>query len=70
MVIFERTPTQDDGGPTTLQMMTMSAIPTRSPFLSGSAPASQTRPDWCWATGKSNVLFNGATQQQQSPVSV
>ena len=70
-VIFERTPTRDDGGPTTLQMMDVSN-PNPSPFLSGSAPASQTRPDWCWATGKSNVLFNGASSNnsKKSPVSV
>ena len=67
-VIFERTPTRDDGGPTTLQMMDVSN-PNPSPFLSGSAPASQTRPDWCWATNKSNVLFNGASSNK-SPVSV
>ena len=71
MVIFERTPTRDDGGPTTLQVMEVSN-PNPSPFLSGSAPASQTRPDWCWATGKSNVLFNGASSNnsKKSPVSV
>ena len=70
-VIFERTPTRDDGSPTTLQMMDVSN-PNPSPFLSGSAPASQTRPDWCWATNKSNVLFNGASSNnsKKSPVSV
>ena len=40
--------------------------PNPLPFLSGSAPASQTRPDWCWVNGKSNVLFNGAANNSKS----
>ena len=67
-VIFERTPVPDHGAPTTLQMIDDLGSPNPVPFLSGSSlPASQTRPDWCWATG--DVLFNGATSNS-APVSV
>lgn len=67
-VIFERTPATDHGAPTTLQMIDDLGSPNPVPFLSGSSlPASQTRPDWCWATG--DVLFNGATSNS-APVSV
>lgn len=68
-VIFERTPVPDHDTPTTLQMIDDLGNPNPVPFLSGSPPASQTRPDWCWATGNSNVLFNGASSNS-SPVSV
>ena len=68
-VIFERTPVPPDGIPTTLQMINDFSNPNPVPFLSGSPPASQTRPDWCWATG--NVLFNGAaSNSNNSPISV
>jgi Tol biopolymer transport system component len=63
-VIFERTPVPDGGSPTTLQMIDDFSNPNPVPFLSGSPPASQTRPDWCWATG--DVLFNGATSNSAS----
>jgi Tol biopolymer transport system component len=56
-VIFERTPRA--GGMTTLQIISEISTPTVAPFLSGTAPASQTRPDWCQTT-PNNVLFNGA----------
>ena len=56
-VIFERTPRA--GGMTTLQIISEISTPTAAAFLSGPAPASQTRPDWCLAT-PNNVLFNGA----------
>jgi Tol biopolymer transport system component len=58
-VIFERTP-MTGGGPTTLQVIDDFSNPNPAPFLSGSPPASQTRPDWLWQGGDS-VLFNGAT---------
>ena len=64
-VIFERTPLS--GGPTTLQVIDNFSTPNPAPFLSGTTPASQTRPDWCWQTG--NILFNGATSNS-SAVSV
>jgi WD40 repeat protein len=64
-VIFERTPV--GGGVTTLQIISDISNPSPAPFLSGTSPASQTRPDWCWQTG--NVLFNGATSNS-SAVSV
>ena len=56
-MIFERTPRA--GGTTTLQIINDISTPTVAPFLSGTAPASQTRPDWCQTT-PNNVLFNGA----------
>ena len=68
-VIFERTPAPDNGSPTTLQLIDDLGNRNPVPFLSGSPPASQTRPDWCWANGNSNVLFNGAAGNS-SPVSV
>ena len=68
-VIFERTPVPAKGAPTTLQMIDDLASPNPVPFLSGSPPPSQTRPDWCWLAGNSNVLFNGAASNS-SPVTV
>jgi Tol biopolymer transport system component len=68
-VIFERTPHPADQTATTLQMIDNLGDPSPVPFLSGSPPASQTRPDWCWASGNSNVLFNGASRNK-SHVSV
>ena len=64
-VIFERTPVA--GGATTLFMIDDLDDPEPVPFLSGSPPTSQTRPDWCWSTGQ--VLFNGA-DSNSAPVSV
>jgi hypothetical protein len=60
-VLFERTPA---GGLTTLYLAKTLDAATASPFLTaannpGTAiPPSQTRPDWCWATG--TVALNGA----------
>lgn len=65
-VIFERTPTPDNGVATTLQMIDDLGSPNPVPFLSGSPPAAQTRPDWCWVAGNSNVLFNGASSNSSS----
>ena len=61
-VIFERTP-MTGGGPTTLQVIDDFSTPNPVPFLSGSPPVSQTRPDWLWQSGDS-VLFNGATSNK------
>lgn len=58
-VVFERTP-MSIGALTTLQMIDDFNDPNPVPFLSGSPPASQTRPDWLWQGGDS-VLFNGAS---------
>ena len=58
-VIFERTPV--GGGPTVLYQITDFSSPNPTPFLTGQNPAppvSQTRPDWCWATGQ--IALNGA----------
>ncbi len=59
VVVFERTPAA--GGLTALYQITDFSSPNPAPFLSGqnpAPPASQTRPDWCWATGQ--IAFNGA----------
>lgn len=65
-VIFERTPV--GGDLTTLQIIPDISNPSPVPFLSGTSPASQTRPDWCWG-GSNVVLFNGAASNS-APVSV
>jgi WD40 repeat protein len=59
-VIFERTPI-GGVGPTLLYVVEDfgSPNPQAQPFLQGTAPVSQTRPDWRWTTD-GPVLFNGA----------
>jgi hypothetical protein len=63
-VIFERTP-MSGGGPTTLQIVDDFNSPNPVPFLSGTPPVSQTRPDWSWQSG-GLVLFNGASSNTSS----
>ena len=61
-VVFERTPVGGGAAAlTTLYQIADFSAPIPAPFLSGASPpqpASQTRPDWCWATGQ--IAFNGA----------
>jgi WD40-like Beta Propeller Repeat len=57
VVIFERTPV--GGGLTVLYKIADLTAPDPVPFLSGTPlPPSQTRPDFCWKTGR--IAFNGA----------
>jgi len=67
--VFERAPSS--GAQSTLYIITDFASEAAAPFLQGSAPASQTRPDWFWGTVSDafDIVFNGS-QNNTSTVSV